>query len=89
MTTYYYPELGEKRPEAQIEARHGHYGKHWLLRTNLDLNGRGIELLGVDGPDDVCGPRAAELIGTRRYRVTEKAFAAIEAKYTVSIELLL
>ena len=46
MLATYYPEMGEAKPLAQIEASLGHYGKHYFLRTPLTLSGRGVELLG-------------------------------------------
>ncbi len=75
--TSYYPEMGEAKPVAQIEARLSHYGKHWFLTTALTLKGRGIS------PETTSRP------GMNRYKVTEKAFEQICKQYAVSSESLL
>ncbi len=85
----HYPEMGEERPTAQIEASLCHYGKHWFLRTPLELKGRGIKFRGKITAGQVCGPRAASLVGQNEYYVTERAFDILCKKYTVSSELLL
>lgn len=87
--TSYYPEMGEQRPEADIEASLGHYGKHWFLRTRLTLKGRGIVFRGTIQEGQVCGPRAAALVGMNEYKVTERAFELLCTKYRVSSESLL
>jgi len=89
MLQTYYPEMGEARPEAQIEASLGHYGKHWYLRTDERLHGRGITYLGQLTADMMCGPRADYLAGMHKYRVTEAAFERLCRQYMVSTEILL
>ena len=75
--TLYYPELNETKPDAQIEARLSYYGKHWYLKTNLDLKGRGIEFL-----ETIAN-------GVKRYKVTVNAFKVLEEKYTATIKCYL
>ena len=87
-TTFYYPEMGEKRPEAEIEARLSG-SDHWVLTTDLDLAGRGVKLVEILDRKNLCGPRVEFLHGKKRYRVTENAFRKIEAKHTISCENLL
>lgn len=85
----YHPEMGEKRPECEIEASLCHGGRHWYLRTLLVLKGRGIKLEGQIKPGQMCGPRAAELVGYYQYKVTMRAYDALEAKYEIAVEALL
>lgn len=47
-TYIYHPEMGEKKPECQIEATLAWYGKHYFLKTDLELKGRGIRKLEDD-----------------------------------------
>lgn len=79
----YYPELGEAKPVAHIEASLGHYGKHYFAWTPLSLKGRGIEHLGTEA---TAGHRRA---GWNYYKVTLKAFEKLEAVYRISSETLL
>lgn len=76
----YYSEMGEKRPAAAvIDARLGHYGKHYYLTTRLVLKGRGIELL--DSEDSH--------VHGFRYKVTLAAFEKICREHLVASESLL
>ena len=73
----YYPEMKEAKPAAQIEARLSHYGKHYYLRTTIDLpEGRGCKKLETFN-------------GVARYKVTTKEYDRICQQYTVSYEMLL
>lgn len=84
----YYPEMGEPKPEADIEASLGHYGKHWYLTTPLVLKGRGIVHLEVL-QSHMLTPQAQRKVGWNRYKVTEAAFAKLQTQYRISTELLL
>ena len=42
----YTPEMGEEKPDCQIESQLSYYGKHYYLWTSLELKGRGITLQG-------------------------------------------
>lgn len=79
--TSYYPEMGEAKPAAQIEARLSHYGKHWYLSTPLTLKGRGIEFQETHTDE--------RRSGWNRYKVTERAFGQICKLHAVSSESLL
>lgn len=79
----YYPEMGEEKPAAVIEARLSHYGKHWFLWTPLDLAGRGIERLETESTVD------HRRVGWHRYKVTERAFGLICERHEVASESLL
>jgi hypothetical protein len=80
----YRPEMGEKRPEVQIEARLGHYGKHYFVDTPLVLSGRGIKHMGV-----FRGVPGSRKEGWQQYKLTEAAFEKLQAEHDVSYELLL
>ncbi len=82
----YYPEMKETKPEAQIEATLGHYGKHWFVRTPLTLKGRGIVDRGALTAEELTTDR---LVGWNQYKVTERAFETLCEKYTVVTENLL
>lgn len=84
----WHPEMGEAKPEAEIDASLSHYGRHWFLRTRLVLSGRGVELLGVETAETLV-PEAAHRIGERRYKVTERAFERICGEHAVRSESLL
>ena len=74
----YYPELGESKPVVDISATLSHYGRHYFLRTRLELSGRGVKLEDVNAET-----------GVRRYKVTTNAFDAIKAKHAVGMQILL
>lgn len=87
----YYPELGEAKPEAQIEASMAHDGRHYFLTTPLTINpGRGIEFVKTYKSTDLCkSPAAQRKVGWNEYFVTLKAYERIKAAYAVSCEVLL
>jgi hypothetical protein len=84
----YYPEMGQPRPEAQIDASLGHYGKHWYLKTRLVLTGRGIQHLKTLTAADLV-PEAHHRIGEHEYKVTVSAFEKLRSEYTIASEFLL
>lgn len=83
----YYPEVGEKKPAAQIEAQLCHYGKHYYIKTPLVLNGRGIVHTGTLTPEQLT-PAAQDKVGWHTYKVTEAAFDVLCQKYAVTTESL-
>ena len=86
----YHPEMGQKKPAAQIEAHLAHYGKHYFLDTPLTLKvGRGVEFLGVYKPEHLTPGAGQRRVGWNKYKVTMRAFEAIREKYAVSLEMLL
>lgn len=84
----YYPEMGESKPEAQIEASLSYNGKHYFLYTSLALAGRGVEHLGVYQSHQLP-PQGQYKVGWNKYKVTRKAFERIKAQHAVSYEILL
>lgn len=73
-TYNYTPEMGQPKPECQIEARLSYYGKHYHLKTALELKGRGITK--DTGYAD----------GLNCYTVTELAYEKLKELYTISYE---
>lgn len=68
----YTPEMGEQKPDCQIEAQLGYYGEHYYLKTALELKGRGI-----------VREQDAEN-GKHWYRVTTRAYENLKQIYTIS-----
>ena len=80
--------MGEKQPLAQIEARPCMNGKHYLIKTPLELKGRGIKLERVLSSSDLTA-QAQHLVGWNQYRVTLAAFSKLKGQYVISQETLL
>lgn len=89
MVNGFYPEMGDQRPDGEIEASLSHYGKHYFLRTRLTLTGRGVRFRGTIKEGQVCGPRAAQLVGLNEYEVTIAAFEKISQSHSITMEMLL
>lgn len=90
MHTVYYPEMGEQRPQdSEIDAWVGHYGG-WFVQTNLTLKGMGITYLRTLVSSDLVNtPEAQAKVGRHEYKVTDRAFRALEKRYKISTECLL
>ena len=73
----YWPELGEQKPPAQIEAKMSYYGTHWYLDTPFELTGRGIKYFGKH-PENSKNP------GWNHYKVTNRAFEQLKQQYAIS-----
>lgn len=87
MTTCYTPEMGQKRPEAQIEARYGGNG-HKMIETQIALKGRGIKFIRTLRSEDLTA-QGQRKVGWHQYRVTDAAYEGLEAFYSISRECLL
>ena len=83
----YTPEMGGQKPECQMEASRGYYGKHWFIDTPLELKGRGIELIKKYQEKDFCSKD--HRVGWNEYRVTNRAFEKLKEKYSILQECLL
>jgi len=83
----YTPEMGERKPIAQIEAIMGR-GNHWSLRTPLMLKGRGITLREVLTKDKLL-KSGWYMDGWFSYWVTDRAFDKLKEQYSISCEMLL
>ena len=83
----YTPEMGGQKPDCQMEASRGYYGKHWFIDTPLYLKGRGIELIKKYQEKDFCSKD--HRVGWNEYRVTNRAFEKLKEKYSIPQECLL
>lgn len=83
----YTPEMGGQKPDCQMEASRGYYGKHWFIDTPLELKGRGIELIKKYQEKDFCSKD--HRVGWNEYWVTNRAFEKLKEKYSISQECLL
>ena len=70
----FWPELGEKKPDALLEATLSYYGKHWYVDSPFELKGRGIK----EVPD-----MHNNKPGFKCYKVTQKAFEKLEQQYAI------
>lgn len=84
----YTPEMGQQKPECQMEASLAYYGKHYFVDTPIELKGRGITLLRKYEEKDFCTP-GDHKVGWYEYCVTKKAFEKLKAEYSISMERLL
>lgn len=83
----YYPEMGERKVNAQMEARLSHYGNHYFLDTPVELKGRGITYLKTYAANDFIPPN--NKVGWHSYKVTKLAFDKLTQQYSSSMERLL
>lgn len=84
----YTPEMGQQKPECQMEASLAYYGKHYFVDTPIELKGRGITLLRKYEEKDFCTP-GNHKVGWYEHCVTKKAFEKLKAEYSISMERLL
>lgn len=84
----YCPEMGEKKPDCQIEAQRSYYGRHFHICTPLELKGRGITFDRILEAKNLTASGQYKA-GWREYTVTERAFEKLKEKYTISQESLL
>lgn len=84
----YCPEMGEQKPECQIEAARSYYGRHYHISTPLQLKGRGITFDRVLESKNLS-KSAQYKVGWNEYTVTERAFDMLQQKYSISQESLL
>ena len=83
----YYPEMNETKPEnVQGDVSLAHYGRHYFVKTSLELKGRGVTLEDVYTADNCNNPAK---FGWNRYRVTVKAMEKLNAQYDFAMEFLL
>lgn len=84
----YCPEMGEQKPDCQIEAARSYYGRHYHISTPLQLKGRGITFDRVLEAKNLTAS-AQYKVGWNEYTVTERAFDMIQKKYSISQESFL
>lgn len=81
----YTPEMGQQKPECQMEASLSYYGKHYYVDTPLELKGRGIKLIKQYAEKDFIN-RDNHKVGWFEYQVTSLAFEKLKEKYSISME---
>lgn len=82
----YYPELGDKKPIAEIFSRYSAHMDKYRLITPLELKGRGIKYHDTYTPENCTNPR---LFGWHIYYATERAYRKLEKEYAIAQEVLL
>jgi hypothetical protein len=83
---HYYPEMGDARPECDVEARQGRDGK-WIVVSPTELpKGRGVTLVCQYRPQDLV-KQAQHKVGWFEYRLTDRAFDRLDL--TASLEMCL
>lgn len=82
----YTPEMGQRKPNCQMMARLGHYGKHYYIDTPLTLKGRGITHLGQLKSSDLTSFGQYK-VGWHQYKVTTNAFDKLKEQYSVSMDI--
>lgn len=86
----YWPELGDRKVNAQLEAQLSYYGKHYFVDSPFELpKGRGIEFLRRYEARDFVYGAANRKVGWYEYRVTSRAFEKLKQYYSISMERLL
>lgn len=84
-TKIYCPEMGEKKPIAEIYATLSRSGKY-RLSTPLELKGRGITYYETYSEENCLNPFK---YGWHVYYVTENAYRKLEKQYAIARESLL
>lgn len=87
-TYIYTPEMGQEKPDCQMEASISHYGNHVYIDTPLEIKGRGITFIKKYSASDFLHSNNHK-IGWNAYRVTNAAFEKLKTQYTISMECLL
>jgi len=81
MRKTYWPEMGDKKPDCEIEAEYSNAGKY-NAKTHELLTGRGIVFREL-----IDGDMAS---GLKRYVITEMALGRLDrAGYSIALALLL
>lgn len=85
----YCPEMGQKKPIGEMEARLTYNASHWIVTTPLELKGRGITHESTYTKDTIVGGENNPKIGWKVYRVTKAAFETLKTKHAIVKESLL
>lgn len=83
----HYPEMGERKVSAEMEARLSHNGSHYFLDTPIEIKGRGITYLKTYIAKDFIRP--SHRVGWHSYKATTLAFDKLKQQYSISMERLL
>ena len=87
-TISYWPEMGQNKPlNTDGNARYGGSG-HQMIETPHTLKGRGIKFIEVIEASRL-NERGQYKAGWNYYRVSDRAYEALELRYTFAREALL
>lgn len=87
-TYCYTPEMGQSRPDCQMEASLSFDGKHYFVETPFELKGRGISFVKkFDGKE--LSKSGQYKAGWNEYQVTKLAYSKLKERYTISMECYL
>ena len=84
--TIYRPEMGDTKPEAQLESFFSIISGKWRIKTPLVLKGRGIKLNMTYDENNCNNPSK---YGFNVYHVTQAAYEKLEKEYSIAQEVLL
>ena len=87
-TYCYTPEMGEEKPDCQMESKYSYDGKHLYIDTPLEIMGRGITFLRKYSPKDFISKNNRK-IGWNQYKVTRMAYKKLEQQYAISMKCYL
>lgn len=76
----YTPEMGQKKPNCQMEAMLCHDGRHYFIWSRFTLKGRGIR------PIEQTDEEKKERPGIERYYVTDRAIDILKKQYSIAME---
>lgn len=81
----YTPEMGQQKPDCQMEAQLLYYGKHYLVDSPIEIKGRGITFVKKYAEKDFC-KAGDHRVGWYEYQVTKLAFEKLKEQYSISME---
>lgn len=84
----YTPEMGQRKPNCQMQSTLSYYGKHYYIDTPIELKGRGIKLIKQYKSSDLT-PHGQYKVGWYNYEVTLLAYDKLKEQYSISSERLL
>lgn len=83
----YTPEMGETKPEAQMEVSYCYGGGHWVYTPLTLKTGRSVRFEKTYTAKDLIP--GSYKVGWNVYHVTDKGLKTLEAEYQISREVLL
>ncbi|MED3792369.1 hypothetical protein P4571_07930 [Niallia alba] len=84
--TIYRPEMGDRKPIAEIEAFFSSVMGKFRVKTHLELKGRGIKFYDTYNENNCNNPAK---YGWNIYYVTQAAYNKLEKEYAIAQEVLL
>ncbi len=85
----YHPEMGEKKPEVEMEASLSHYGRHYFVKSKNPITiKQGVTFLKQTKASDYINPNNPK-VGWYEYQVTNKTFEKLCALQDIGVQMLL